>query len=125
MQVGMFQAHAHVLLRIAAWICLAAIAFVTLGPLDLRPESGMPPHFERFVAYAIVGTLFAMAYPRYILFAAVVVLGAAVLFELLQLLTSTRHGRLPDAGVKIAGGLIGLCAGWVVSNGTRRMASSD
>src|SRR4051812_24692471 len=125
MQVGMLQTQTHILLRIMAWACLAAIAFVTLGPLDLRPESGIPPHLERFVAYAIAGTLFAMAYPRYILFAAVVVLGAAVLFELLQLLAPTRHGTLPDASVKIAGGLIGLCAGWIVSSGKRRMANGE
>jgi hypothetical protein len=110
MQVGMFQ----VLLRISAWTCLFAIAVVTLGPLALRPESGLPPHVERFAAFAIAGTLFAAAYPRYILFAAVIVLGAAVLFELLQLLAPSRHGTVIDASVKLTGGLIGLCAGWVV-----------
>ena len=125
MQVGMFQTQTHVLLRLAAWVCLAAIAFVTLGPLDLRPESGMPPHLERFVAYAIVGTLFALAYPRYILFAAVVVLGAAVLFELLQLLAPSRHGTVIDATVKVFGGLIGLCAGWVLANTRSRLASGE
>jgi len=108
----MLQVEVHVLLRIAAGICLAAIAFVTLGPLELRPESGMPPHLERFIAYAIAGTLFAVAYPRYILFAAAIVLGAAVLFEVLQLLAPSRHGTVADAVVKVAGGLVGLCAGW-------------
>jgi glycopeptide antibiotics resistance protein len=121
MQVGMFQ----VLLRISAWSCLIAIALVTLGPLDLRPESGMPPHLERFVAFAIAGVLFAAAYPRYILFATVIVLGAAVLFELLQLLAPSRHGTLPDASVKVVGGLVGLCAGWAVSNGKRRTGSGE
>ena len=91
------------------------IALVTLGPLDLRPESGMPPNFERFAAFAVAGALFSAAYPRYILFAAVIVLGAAVLFELLQLLAPSRHGTLLDAGVKVTGGLVGLCAGWVVA----------
>jgi apolipoprotein N-acyltransferase len=105
----------QILLRISAWTCLAAIAFVTLAPLGLRPDSGMPPNIERFVAFAVVGVLFAAAYPRYILFAAVIVLGAAVVFELLQLLAPSRHGRLFDAGVKVAGGLVGLCAGWIMS----------
>jgi hypothetical protein len=121
MQIGMFQ----VLLRISAWTCLFAIALVTLGPLALRPESGMPPHVERFVAFAIVGTLFAAAYPRYILFAAVIVLGAAVLFELLQLLAPSRHGTVIDASVKLTGGLVGLCTGWVVANSRSRIASSE
>jgi apolipoprotein N-acyltransferase len=121
-QVGMLQ----VLLRISAWTCLFAIALVTLGPLGLRPESGMPPDVERFVAFAIAGTLFAAAYPRFILFAAVIVLGAAVLFELLQLLAPSRHGTLADAGVKVTGGLVGLCAGWVIAQlSGKRVAGSE
>jgi glycopeptide antibiotics resistance protein len=110
-RVGMFQ----VLLRISAWICLAGIAFVTLAPLGFRPESGMPPQFERFAAFAVVGVLFATAYPRYILFTLLIVLGAAVLFELLQLLAPTRHGTVFDATAKVIGGLVGLCAGWTVA----------
>jgi apolipoprotein N-acyltransferase len=121
MQVGMFQ----VLLRISAWTCLFAIAVVTLGPVGLRPESGLPPHVERFVAFALAGTLFAAAYPRYILFATVIVVGAAVLFELLQLLVPSRHGTLADASVKVTGGFVGLCAGWVVANSKRRMVRGE
>jgi apolipoprotein N-acyltransferase len=111
----MFQ----VLLRVSAWICLALIAVVTLGPLGVRPESGMPPHVERFAAFAVAGALFAAAYPRYIVFAAVIVLGAAVLLELLQLLAPSRHGRLFDAGVKVAGGMVGLCTGWMLARLSR------
>jgi hypothetical protein len=111
LQDGMFQ----VLLRVAAWTCLALIALATLVPLGLRPESGLSPQIERFAAFAVVGALFAAAYPRYILFAAVVVLGTAIMLELLQLLAPSRHGRLFDAGVKVAGGMIGLAAGWTVA----------
>jgi apolipoprotein N-acyltransferase len=107
-QVRMFQ----VFLRVSAWFCLAVIALITLSPIGLRPETGLSPQVERFVAYAVVGALFAAAYPRYILFAALVVLGAAVM--LLQLLAPSRHGRLFDAGVKVAGGVVGLYAEWIV-----------
>jgi hypothetical protein len=113
----MFQ----ILLRVSAWFCLAVIALITLGPIGLRPETGLSPQIERFVAFAVVGTLFAAAYPRYVLFAAVIVLGAAVMLELLQLLAPSRHGRLFDAGVKVAGGLVGLCAGWIVAHWSGRL----
>jgi len=116
-QVRMFQ----VLLRISAWSCLAVIALITLGPIGLRPVTGLSPQIERFVAFAIVGALFAAAYPRYILFAVVVVLGAAVMLELLQLLAPSRHGRLFDASVKVAGGVVGLCAGWIVAHWSGRV----
>jgi len=108
------------LLRIAAWGCLAIIAFVTLGPLNVRPNSGLPPSAERFLAFAMVGALFAAGYPRYILFAAAIVLGAAALFELLQLLAPSRHGRAFDAAVKIVGGMAGLTLGWLFARWTPR-----
>ncbi|MFZ5736668.1 MAG: hypothetical protein ACOY6K_07290 [Pseudomonadota bacterium] len=108
------------LLRFAAWGCLAVIAFATLSPIGLRPTTGLSPSIERFVAFALVGALFASAYPRYILFAAAVVIGAAVLFELLQVLEPSRHGRLFDASVKLAGGTAGLAVGSIVGRWLRR-----
>ncbi|NEW91494.1 hypothetical protein [Rhodopseudomonas sp. BR0M22] len=100
-------------LKIVAWLCLAGIAFATLSPIGLRPTTGLSPSIERFGAFALVGALFAAAYPRYILFAALIVLGAAALFELLQVLEPSRHGRLFDASVKLAGGTCGLAAGLI------------
>ncbi|MBB1091577.1 hypothetical protein HUU61_09765 [Rhodopseudomonas palustris] len=101
------------MLRVAAWLCLAAVAFATLSPLGIRPTTGLPPSIERFTAFALVGAMFAAAYPRYILFATAIVLGAAALFEFLQVLAPSRHGRLFDAGVKFSGGTVGLIAGWL------------
>jgi hypothetical protein len=104
------------LMRMAAWGCLIAIAVMTLGPLGLRPSSSLSPSIERFIAFAVVGALFAFAYPRYILLAAVIVLGAAVMLEVLQLVRPSRHGMVFDAAVKIVGGICGLSAGWLASH---------
>jgi hypothetical protein len=71
------------------------------------------------VAFVVVGALFAAAYPRHIVLASLVVIGAAILLEAFQLLEPSRHGRLFDASVKIAGGLIGLGGGWVFARLTR------
>ncbi|RJF66618.1 hypothetical protein [Rhodopseudomonas palustris] len=101
------------LLRVAAWLCLGFIAMATFSPLGLRPTTGWSPSIERFLAFALVGGLFAAAYPRYIVFAAVVVLGAAALFEILQVLSPSRHGRVFDAAVKFCGGTVGLIVGWL------------
>jgi hypothetical protein len=51
-----------------------------------------------------------------------VVIGTAILLESLQLLEPSRHGRLFDASVKIAGGLIGLGAGSIFARLTQRRA---
>jgi len=82
--------------------------------------TGVSPQLERLVAFAVVGALFAAAYPRHIVLAAIVVIGTAVLLESLQLLEPSRHGRLFDASVKIAGGLIGLAAGSIFARLTQR-----
>jgi hypothetical protein len=42
-----------------------------------------------------------------------IVLGSAVLFELAQLLTVDRHGRVQDALEKMAGGVLGIMVGRV------------
>lgn len=102
--------------RTAAWACLAAIALATLAPIGFRPESGFAPSVERFAAFALAGALFAVAYPRYILLAAAIVLGAAVGFELLQVLEPSRHGRIFDAAIKIGGGVIGLASGYLTTH---------
>lgn len=99
------------LMPILAWLLLAAVAFVTLAPIGLRPNSGFSPNVERFVAFGAVGFAFALAYPRHIWLIVAVVLGAAVAFEVLQLLVQSRHGRVHDLIIKLIGGGLGIGAG--------------
>lgn len=99
------------LIPVLAWLLLAAVAFVTLAPIGLRPNSGFSPSIERFAAFAAVGLLFALAYPRQLWLIIVLVLGAAIALEALQLVSASRHGRLFDLAVKLAGGGLGIAAG--------------
>ncbi|RYE09884.1 MAG: hypothetical protein EOP22_07585 [Hyphomicrobiales bacterium] len=101
-------------LRVIAWLLLAGLIFVTLSPIDLRPVSPAPVQLERAAALALIGFVFALAYPRHIWLVALVVLGSTVLLELLQLLSPSRHGRLIDVAVKLTGGGIGIAAGWLL-----------
>ena len=84
---------------VAGWLALAFIAFVTLSPMQARPSIG-GTHLEHFVAFALIGLVFALAYPNRILLVVVVVVGAALGLEALQLLTPDRHARAADALVK-------------------------
>jgi glycopeptide antibiotics resistance protein len=96
-----------------AWLLLAAVAFVTLAPIGFRPNTGYSPTIERFLAFGAVGFLFALAYPRRLWLIVVIVLGAAIGLEALQLVSASRHGRLFDLAVKLAGGGLGVVAGMV------------
>jgi glycopeptide antibiotics resistance protein len=97
--------------RFLAWSSLAIVAIVTLAPIGFRPESAFSPKIERFSAFAAIGLVFALAYPRRLWLAVVIALGSALLLEALQLLEPSRHGRVFDAIVKVAGGAIGLSLG--------------
>jgi hypothetical protein len=98
---------------IAGWLALAFIAYATLSPIDARPVLA-GPQLEHFAAFALVGLAFAVAYPNRVVFVVIIVVGAAVGFEALQLLTPDRHGRVIDALVKALGGIFGISAGQLV-----------
>ncbi|MBS3848537.1 VanZ family protein [Devosia sp. BSSL-BM10] len=100
-------------LQIFAWTVLLAIAAATLSPIGLRPHLPMGVDIERVLAFFVVGLLFALAYPRHIWFAALVVLLGAFGLELLQELRADRHGRVHDALIKSAGASMGLGIGWL------------
>ena len=92
-----------------AWISLGYIAYVTLSPIGLRPIAiHNHPAYERFAAYAILGILFGLAYPRRIWTVVCIVVGAAMALEGLQHLTPGRHGQLADLLEKASGGLFGI-----------------
>lgn len=101
--------------RLAAWLILSAIVFVTLGPVGFRPRTMLPVDLERAVAFLGAGLLFALAYPRQIWFAVALVLVGAIGLEWLQNLRPDRHGRESDAMAKLAGASIGLGLGWLAA----------
>lgn len=108
------------LLRVVAWALLIGLLVVTLEPDQFRPVSTLPLQWEHALAVALIGFVFALAYPRHIIAVSLVVLGATVLLELLQLVTPTRHGRLVDVAFKLAGGGAGLFLGYIVNRLRRR-----
>jgi len=110
---------------VSAWLLLGAIAFATLSPMDLRPQTGHSLA-ERVCAFAALGAAFGLGYPRRPPFALAVTLAAAVGLELAQLLSPDRHARLLDAGEKLAGGLIGVTIAvlWLAFSAHVRAAAS-
>lgn len=96
-----------------AWGVLLLIAYLTMVPIGMRPYTGSV-RLEHFLAFATLGLLFGLAYPRHILLVTVLVLGSCVALEFLQFITPDRHGRLIDAAIKAVGGTGGILASMVV-----------
>lgn len=104
----------HAFLLAAAWAALLAVAFATLSPIGIRPHIPVPANVERAFAFFVIGTLFALAYPKRIWWALAIMLIGVFGLELLQELRPDRHARLGDAAAKATGALLGLSLGWFV-----------
>jgi VanZ family protein len=105
----------HKLIATAAWAYLIFIVYATLSSIDARPELtgvGFYKAFftvvERFAAYAVLGFLFYLVYPRNIALGCLIVFGSAVILELLQLFIPDRDARIIDVLEKLAGGAAGI-----------------
>jgi VanZ family protein len=107
----------HKIVAAAAWTCLIFVAYATLSSIDARPELTGAGFYkasftalERLIAYAVLGLLFYLAYPRHVGFVCVLVFGSAIILELLQIFIPDRDARVLDAVEKLAGGAVGIIA---------------
>jgi VanZ family protein len=105
----------HKSIAIAAWICLIFIIYATLSSIGARPQltgAGFYKAFftvvERIGAYFVLGVLFYLAYPQNIGRVCTIVLGGAIILELMQNFVPDRDARLLDALEKLAGGVAGI-----------------
>ncbi|WP_315923322.1 VanZ family protein [Mesorhizobium sp. SP-1A] len=100
--------------RLTAILLLLFIAFATLSPIDLRPHIGNA-NLERAAAYFVFGFALAVGFPGRFSRSALFVVAVAFSLEALQLIDPSRHGRLHDAVIKAAAGLIGVAVVWIAS----------
>ncbi len=106
-EVGMV----HRIVAVVAWAVLIFIVYATISPIGDRPSMPASTTFQHLAAFAALGALFCLAYPRQIPLVCLIVLGSALSLELMQMLTPDRHGRVQDAIEKISGGAAGILAG--------------
>ncbi len=90
---------------------LGCRGFATLCPIAVRPHISNNSYIEHFSAFAIIGLLFCLTYPRQTFLISVVVLGSTTLLEVMQFLTHDRHGRISDLEFKLAGAIVRIAAG--------------
>jgi hypothetical protein len=110
--------------RWVGWPLICALAFVTLGPIQVRPVTGQPASLERLVAFGAVGAVFWAAYPKQRLFVLLFVLATVACLEVAQIYIPGRHGRVGDAAVKASGALVGAALAALAGrvNRSKRMA---
>lgn len=97
--------------RLAAWLLVAAIVVVTLGPPRLRPVTEMSQNFEHGLAFVVLGLAFGFGYPGRLVPLIVASLPLIGVLEVLQLWVPGRHARLSDFVVNVIAAVMGLiCA---------------
>jgi hypothetical protein len=101
--------------RAAAWLAFAAILFVTVSPIELRPHDLLPVDVDRALAFTVLAGLFVVAYPGQWIWVGIAVIAGAGGIELLQELSPTRHAHVDDAMVKAGGAAIGIVIGWTLN----------
>src|SRR5829696_8529081 len=93
--------------RLAAWLLVALVTFVTLSPIELRPVTTAPADLERFAAFAVIGAAFCIGYPQHRLAVILLTMGFIGLLEAGQHLVPGRHGHFHDGVIKVAGMFLG------------------
>lgn len=108
--------------RALAWLTLAYIAVVTVGPISWRPDFGHM-NIERFIGFAVLSFFFVAGYPAHRYLVAIILCSGAVGLELLQLIAPGRDASLVNLLVKLGGCAAGASAGtaltWLVARGRR------
>src|SRR5215470_1781537 len=101
--------------RCTVWLVALTIAIFTLCPIQFRPMTAAPADLERWLAFAVLGGLLAVAYPKHRVRFALLAIACAAILEMAQNLTSSRHGHLSDFDVKAIGIVAGMALGaWLL-----------
>lgn len=98
------------LARIAAFAAIALVVVLTLGPVGLRSMSPVDPAFDRALAYAVIGFLLILSFPRHPWRVVLGVLALIFVLEAGQGFRPDRHGRVPDVIEKTVGAGFGVLA---------------
>lgn len=110
---GMF----HQTVRILAWLCVLAVIVLSLVPSSLRPHTMSSGRVEHFLAYAVAGLLFSLAYHS-LRERVTIWVGLAAVSCALEALQNSVPGRSPsilDALASTSGLTFGLLLGAVAS----------
>jgi VanZ family protein len=113
--------------RIFAWLFIAAAIFLTIGPQNFRPYTGIEHELEHFLAFAIVGLAFGLGYPGRSLMLAMLGIAIAGALETAQLWVPHRHAYFTDFLVNGSAACIGITAAaflnWIIRRYTVRRRS--
>ena len=108
------------ILRALAWALLVTIAFVSLSPATMRPESGLSISLEHIGLFAFMTFVFVLGHAWRMAYCLTFLIVLNGLIEWAQMLVPGRHARLSDFATKSIGIFVGLALGYLAR---RRIAN--
>jgi VanZ family protein len=105
------------ILKLVAWLCLAALGLLSLLPGSYVKRTGFGGHLEHFFGYLLTAGIFCLAYRsrRHALLIAVGLTAVAALFETAQYVSPGRTPALSAWAAGTAGVVTSGLLGWLVA----------
>lgn len=113
------------LFQVAGWLCIVAIAALSLVKPSLRPVTFLPHDLEHAAIFAITGFALALGYPNHTQRHMLTMIVFAGVIELAQIYAPGRHARVIDFVVDAAAACIGVAAATAFTWMRRRTAESN
>jgi VanZ family protein len=101
--------------KIAGWLLLAIIVFLTLSPPSYRPVTKVGHNLEHFLIHVLLGISFGIGYARQWWLVALGLVGLTAAVELAQLFVPGRHARLKDFVIDAGAACLGVAIIWGMS----------
>lgn len=100
----------RLVLRFGPWLCILAIAVLSLIPSQARPHTGLPGQLEHFLAYFLTAFLLGVqrSKPGYRAVLTIALCAYAGILETLQLWIPGRTAQLIDFAASSSGALSGM-----------------
>ena len=96
------------MLKSASWVIILGIMIVTVVPADERPITGLQHDIEHFLAFALAGLTFGLAYAQSTRVNLLSAFVFTLALELSQIPLATRHARLRDFMVDATAACVGI-----------------
>src|SRR5262245_33158156 len=100
------------IIQAVGWILLFGIAFISLGPPELRPDTGLPHVLEHASIFLFAGLSFGLGYPNSFVAWLLGLSAFALAIEIIQLWIPGRHARVSDFVVDV----VAIATGMLIGN---------
>jgi len=98
--------------KVAGWLLLAVIVFLTLSPASYRPVTKVGHNLEHFLIHVLLGITFGVGYARQWWLMALGLVGLTAAVEFAQLFVPGRHARLNDFVIDAGAVCVGVAIVW-------------